>query len=198
MPVLTGFRAFPGVANNPTQALIEHFAAHPEALPAGTRLALLDVDYRTVGPMLDALLVDPPAALVLTGFSAQATAITLEAQASALCAPDKPDVGGFVPNVAGAPPLGTALDLARLHALVEWEAPCTISHDAGQYLCNFAYAHALKQVALAGLATQVLFVHVPAIAGTPLAETSAASLPLDAMARAVALLVAELAYSAPL
>ena len=197
MPVLTGFGPFPGVAHNPTQALVEHFAAHPEALPASTRLALLDVDYRTVGPALDALLSDRPKAVVLTGFSAAATAITLEAQASGLCAADKPDVGGFVPDLADGAMLCTALDLDRLHALVEWETRCTISHDAGQYLCNFAYAHALRQVALAGLATPVLFVHVPAITGTPLAETSAASLPLDVMARAVALIMAELAYSPP-
>lgn len=197
MAILTGFGAFPGVPNNPTQALVDHFAAHRQALPAGTRLALLDVDYRTVGPALDALLADPPTALVLTGFSAQATAITLEAQASGLCAVDKPDVGGFVPFAPPGPPLCTAIDLPRLQALVEWDTPCTISRDAGQYLCNFAYRHALEQVAQAGLTTRVLFVHVPAIAGTALAETSAASLPLEVMAQALALIVAELAYSPP-
>ncbi len=195
---LTGFRAFPGVADNPTQALVEHFAAHPHALPADTRLALLDVDYCAVGPMLDGLLADPPAALILTGFSAAATAITLEAQASGLCAADKPDICGFVAAALDHPPLCTALDLAHLHAVVEREAPCTISHDAGQYLCNYAYARALEQVARRGLPTQVLFVHVPAIAGTPLAETSAASLALEVMAAALARIAAELAYSPPL
>lgn len=197
MPILTGFSAFPGVAHNPTQVLIEHFTAHPHTLPAGTRLALLDVDYRTVGPKLDALLADPPAALVLTGFSAQATAITLEAQASGLCAADKPDVGGFVPPFADMLPLCTGIDLAHLHTVVGRHAPCAISHDAGQYLCNFAYRHALDLVAQRGLPTRVLFVHVPALAGTPLAEISAASLSLEVMARALAAIVGELAYSPP-
>lgn len=81
--------------------------------------------------------------------------------------------------------------------MVGHHATCAISHDAGQYLCNFAYRHALEQVAQRGLPTRVLFVHVPALAGTPLAETSAASLPLEVMARALAAIVGELAYSPP-
>lgn len=197
MPVLTGFRAFPGVPDNPTQALVEHFAQRPALLPADTRLHLLEVDYRTVGPALDALLAEPPAALVLTGFSAQASAITLEARASHLCAPDKPDVCGYVPRLPDAPALQSTLDLPRMRALVERTAPCAISHDAGQYLCNFAYRHALDRVARRGLATRVLFVHVPALAGTPLAESAAASLPLDAMASALAVILRESAYSPP-
>jgi pyroglutamyl-peptidase len=194
VPLLTGFGPFPGVEHNPTQVLIEHFARQPDLLPLGTRLALLDVDYRAVGPQLDALLAPRPVAVVLTGFSAQATAITLESQASMQCAADKPDVAGFVPDVAGGPPLRCDLDLPRLQGLVQHETACTISHDAGQYLCNFAYAHVLN----ARLAVPVLFVHIPAIAGTRLAETSAAALPLDTMARALALIVAKLAYSPPL
>ena len=198
MPLLTGFGPFPGVERNPTQTLLDHFARHPDPLPADTRLALLHVDYRAVGQQLDALLARRPAAVVLTGFSAKAPAITLEAQASTHCAADKPDVAGFVAAGADGPPLCCTLDLTRLQALVERDTPCAISHDAGQYLCNFAYAHVLQQVALAGLSTPVLFVHVPALAGTKLAETSAGALPLDAMAQALALIVAELAYSAPL
>ena len=92
--VLTGFRAFPGVPDNPTQALVEHLAANPDRLPSGTRLALLDVDYRSVVPAIDVLLGPMPDALILTGYSRHATAITLEAQASGLCAADQPDVSG--------------------------------------------------------------------------------------------------------
>lgn len=198
MIVLTGFRAFPGVADNPTQTLVDHFAAQPQALPTGTLTRLLDVDYRTVGPALDKLLAVGPSTLILTGYSSQARAITLEAQASGLCAPDKPDVCGFVPSPAPAATLRTTLNLTELQAKVAHVAPCTISHDAGQYLCNYAYRHALARAARDKLPVQVLFVHVPAISGTDLAQTAATSLPLAAMAAALAMIVREAArYSPP-
>jgi len=181
------------VPDNPTETLVGYFAAHPHELPAETRLALLDVDYRTVGPAIDRLLADKPAALVLTGYSARATGITLEAQASASCAADKPDATGFVARPDPAPVLATTIDLARLQAAIAPHASCTLSQDAGQYLCNFAYRHALAEVAARGLVTRVLFVHLPAIAGTPLAATAAASLPLTVMAGALARIARELA-----
>lgn len=195
--VLTGFRAFPGVSENPAQALVGYLSGTPQALPQGTRLALLDVDYRSVGPAIDALLADPPAALVLTGYSHLAEGVTLEMQASALCAPDKPDAGGFVPQPAQGPTLQTGIDLTRLQPLVERHAPCRISHDAGQYLCNFAYRHALSRAVDHGLPTQILFVHLPALSGTPLAAQSAASLPMQAMAAALARIVHALAGHSP-
>lgn len=200
--MLTGFRAFPGVADNPTEALLAHLAGQPDLLPRGTRLAMLAVEYRTIGPALDGLLDDGPddgpAALVLTGYSHRATGITLEAVATALCAPDKPDVTGFVAVQGEGPALATPIDLGALQATIAPHAPCSISDDAGQYLCNYAYRHALDRVATRGLATRALFVHLPAIAGTPLAAGSAAALPLDVMVDAVARIAWELAgYSPP-
>lgn len=196
--MLTGFRAFPGVPDNPTQALVAHFAGSPDRLLSGTQLALLDVDYRSVAPAIDTLLAAAPAALILTGYSRHATAITLEAQASGLCAADQPDVSGHIPELGHAPVLRTTIDLDRLQRQVSDIAPCAISQDAGQYLCNFAYRHALSRVADAGCATRVVFVHVPALAGTPLAATAAAALSLEVMAAALARIVAELSdYSPP-
>jgi pyroglutamyl-peptidase len=195
--VLTGFRAFPGVSENPTEALISHIAGQPHLLPPGTRLALLDVDYRSVGPAIDGLLADSPAAIVLTGYSPLAEGVTLEMQASAMCAADKPDAGGFVAQPAQGPALRTGIDLARLQPLVERHAPCRISRDAGQYLCNFSYRHSLARVMERGLPTQVLFVHLPALSGTPLAEQSAASLPMDAMVAALAGIIHALTDHSP-
>ncbi|MCL6250506.1 hypothetical protein M3P36_05535 [Altererythrobacter sp. KTW20L] len=197
--MLTGFRAFPGVAANPTEALVAHLAARdPGLLPAATRLAMLDVDYRTVGPTLDLLLDEGPAALVLTGYSHRATGITLEARATTMCAPDAPDVAGFVARQGNGPAIATPIDLGELRDIIAPHAPCSISHDAGQYLCNFAYRHALDRVTTRGLSTRALFVHLPAIAGTPLAANAASTLPLDVMADAVARIVRTLAgYSPP-
>lgn len=194
--ILTGFGAFPGVPDNPTQRLVEHLRQLPALLPRGTDLHLLDVDYRSVGAQIDALLHNPPHALVLTGYSNLATSITLEARAHGICAPDKPDATGHVPRVAAAEPpaLHTRIDLDALRSALEAEElPITISHDAGQYLCNFSYRHALQRVEQHGLSTHVLFVHLPALSDTPLAADAAASLPLDSMARALSRIAQELA-----
>lgn len=199
--IVTGFRAFPGVPANPTQVLVDHLAAHPALLPADTRLALLEVAYQTVPAAIDALLEDQPAALVLTGYSHLATGVTLETCATALCAAGKPDALGHLPVPLAGEVLATGADLPALAALLSAGGiPASLSHDAGQYLCNFAYRHALARVAERGLATQVLFVHLPALSGTPLAEQSAACLLLEDMTRAVSLIVAALTdkdYSPP-
>ncbi|MEO5706724.1 MAG: hypothetical protein ABIT10_12485 [Alteraurantiacibacter sp.] len=188
--IVTGFRAFPGVPDNPTQVLVEHLSAHPALLPQGTRFALLEVAYRSIPAAIDALLDERPAALVLTGYSHRATGVTLEACATALCAADKPDVLGELAVPLEGDVLTTGAALTALAAtLAETGIAAEISYDAGQYLCNFAYRHALVQVARRGLTTQVLFVHLPALADTPLAAEAAASLPLADMARAVALIV---------
>lgn len=192
--VLTGFRAFPGVPDNPTQALVEHFRRHPQLLPAGTALHLLDVDYRTAGAQIDALLAGNPAALVLTGYSWQATSITLEGRATGICAPDKPDARGFVPPAGEvARTMHTGIDLGELHDhLVQQGYPAVISRDAGQYLCNFSYRHALARAAAHGLGTQTLFVHLPALEDTPLARDATGTLPFAVMAGGLAAIVAAL------
>ena len=194
--ILTGFRAFPGVADNPTQTLIEHFRADPSALPGDTALHLLDVDYRSIGAAIDIILTEPPAALILTGYSNLATDIRLESRATGLCAPDKPDVCGYVPQAPLSAPetLHTRLDLTRLQTGLEARAiPASISRDAGQYLCNYSYRHALSVAAMGGMSTQVVFVHFPAVEGTALAQSAAAAMPLGQMAAALSHISAELA-----
>ena len=174
---------------------MRHFREKTGLLPPATRLALLDVDYRKVPDQLDAVLGNLPSALVLTGYSHRVEAITLERRASAHCAADKPDVAGFTPSdMVDQPALDTAVDLAALAQLLDREGiPSALSEDAGAYLCNFTYRLALERVTARQCGTPVLFVHVPAISGSALAETSAAALPLDTMARAIALIVAQLA-----
>lgn len=187
--------------DNPTQALLAHCAANPDLLPPGTRLALLEVAYASAPGAIAALLDPAPAALVLTGYSHLATAVTLEAYATGFCAADKPDAMGQRPSSAIAETLATGADLPRLVTLLQGAGiPATISQDAGQYLCNFTYRQALALVAERRLHTHVVFVHLPAISGTALAGSAAASMPLATLAQALALIVAGLArvpYSPP-
>lgn len=184
--VVTGFRAFPGVPDNPSQRVIEHLHAQPGLSPAGTHCLLLDVDYRTIGSMIAALVATRPKVLLLTGYSARARGITLESRATTACAPDKPDIRGHVPAWEEAPAIDSPLDLSALAELLQAEGiAAEKSSDAGQYLCNFSYRRALEEMASCGSGAPALFVHLPAIAGTPAAQGSAAAMPLERMARAV-------------
>ena len=193
--VLTGFGAFPGVEDNPSQALVEHFRLHPDLLPSPRHLALLDVDYAAVGSALDVLLEAEPEALILTGYSNLAAAINLEAQASGLCAADKPDIRGFAPSEAAEPPetLTSNCDLPSLRSAVEaLGLPCHVSQDAGAYLCNYSYRHVLARIAENQLQTRALFVHLPALEGSGLASTSAASISMEAACTGIVRIAQEL------
>ncbi len=199
--VVTGFRRFPGVADNPSQIVIEALQAAPGLLPQGTECRLLEVAYAAVAPALEAILARPPAALVLTGYSALAEGLKLERRASDRCAPSLPDARGFHPPHGLPDPIAIrenrACDIAALHrALRAQRLACTVSDDAGQYVCNHTYHTALAQIAARRLPTRAIFVHLPAIAGTPLATTSASAMSVADMAAGVAT-IARLLASQP-
>jgi len=198
--VITGFRSFPGVPDNPSHRLIEALEETPGVLPANAEFRLLDTAYAALAPALEEILADPPVALVLTGYSALAQGFKLERLASDVCSPKFADAHGFVPP----DPSGAAIDLrenracdfpALEAALLAEGLPCQLSDDAGQYVCNNAYHIALTQIDCLNLPTRAVFVHVPAIVGTKLAKTSASALPLANMARGVALIARLLAES---
>ncbi len=188
--VLTGFRAFPGVPENPSQVLVEHLAANDRLLPDDTHCQLLDVHYASVGDEIDRLLALRPQAILLTGYSSLATGVTLESRATGLCAEDKPDAQGTIFASREDDTLHHhGLDLDALAAsLVGKGIIAEVSQDAGQYLCNFSYRHALAAIAARRCGTRALFVHVPALKGTPLAREAAAAMPLDMLAGALGLI----------
>ncbi len=193
--VLTGFGHFPGVPDNPTQRLLAHLAQNPQLLPQPHRLALLDVAYQSAHAEVDGLLDPAPDALVLTGYSAKAKALTLEARATSYCAPDQPDICDFIPAQLAepAPPITTNAPLAALSIrLKEAGIAVETSQDAGAYLCNYSYHHALSRVEERGLATKVLFVHLPALESTDLAHSAAGTISEDDAVRALALIAQEL------
>ncbi len=185
----TGFGPFPGVADNPTSTLIEALCASDDPAFAACSFDVLDVEYEAVGPVLDRVLAKGPRALVMTGFSRNAATLQLESVASdarALSA----DAAGFVPAVSSAATTRLVcphVDFAGLAAaLNDCGIPTEVSRDAGQYVCNHAFYTALTRLAGADPAIPALFVHIPAIAGTELAQNSAAALPLGDLIRAMA------------
>ena len=194
--VVTGFRAFPGVPDNPSQRVIEYLQAHPEMLPEGAETRLFDVSYDSIEGDIDAVFADPPATLVLTGYSRRADGIVLETLATDACDPGRPDAAGFAPS-GQAEEAGfcenEAVDFGRLSAaLAERGLPCVLSRDAGAYLCNRSYRLAMQRIAERGCATRAIFVHIPAIAGTPLADESARPMALEEIAEGVTVVAREL------
>lgn len=194
---VTGFRAFPGVPHNPSQRLVEGLEAARGLLPEDSDCHLIDVAYSAVSPALESILQDPPAALVLTGFSARATGLRLESRAHDFCSSSHEDAFGFVPPSAGAIRKYQAQLRADLHAIAaglrQDGIDCAVSTDAGAYICNHSYYTALKRIAADDLPTLAVFVHIPAIVGTRLAETSAGAMELDTMMRGIARIAGTLA-----
>jgi pyroglutamyl-peptidase len=191
----TGFGSFPGVPDNPSGRLIEALRASPEPAFADCSFDVLDVTYAAVGPALDCILARNPRALVMTGFSRHASALQLECTASDLRDPALPDAAGVAPPEPGGAITRLACPnvdfLALRHALAAAGFPAELSHDAGSYVCNHTLLCALTR--LAGRQTPALFVHLPAIEGTPLARESAAALGLEVMIGAMGLIARTLA-----
>ena len=195
--VVTGFRSFPGVQENPSQALVEALRDSPGLLPEDAVCRLLDVSYAAVPPVLAEILADPPAALVLTGFSARATGLRLETRAHDYCSPSHEDAFGYAPETSSE--IRENIDQVRADLpaiagrLAQAGIGCALSDDAGAYLCNHLYYRVLRRIAELDADTLAVFVHVPAITGSALAQTSAGAMPLEVMARGVAMIAEELA-----
>ena len=193
---ITGFGQFPGVLDNPSHTLLERLRDTPDLLPADAVCRLIEVSYGAVAPALEELLADPPAALLLTGFSRRATGLRLETPAHDFRSPDRQDAFGFNPPAGDAEPQylsQSRADLAHIsNCVIKAGIDCVLSDDAGAYVCNHTYHTALRLIAERDLPTLAVFVHIPAISGTDLAGESEGSMPLDSMARGVAMIAREL------
>lgn len=197
---ITGFRPFLAVASNPSSLLVEGLRgdkAWAEESGVTPRFALLDTVYAQMRETLAELLEARPAALVLTGYSSLSEGLKIETRATSLCSPKFADASGFTPAPCRDPVRATAneeVDFpALIDALREAAVPAALSDDAGEYVCNHAYWHALDLIAQQGIATRAIFVHLPAIEGMDDAPEGAGAMPLDTMQRGLTVIARELA-----
>ncbi len=143
--LVTGFGPFPGVPDNPTAEL----ARRADALP-GVVGRVLDTQWKLAWPQLRAALEEiRPDALLMFGVAVQRDEIQYERRARNWCG-GRPDEAGAClpagPLIEGAPDaLATRLPL-----------DCAASDDAGDYLCNALFFHALHLTDL-----PCGFVHIP-------------------------------------
>lgn len=188
----TGFRHFPGVPDNPSQRLIE--ALRNERLPALAQASfhLLDTAYETAPQDVAAILSRRPTALVMTGYSAIANGLKIETAATNMRSRRFADASGFRPADAEHAPVridAAKIDFTALEKALRRNAIAHhLSNDAGEYVCNHAYFCALSHPIPPGAGIPTVFVHLPAIAGSELARSSASEMALPEMVRAMAVL----------
>jgi pyroglutamyl-peptidase len=169
--LLTGFGPFPGAPTNPSAVLPARLAGRRRpALAEVKRIAhVFRTSYSAVDRDMPALLKRVrPDVVLLFGVATRTNHLRIETRArngrSMLFA----DVDGHHPAQSmiaiGAPAaLAGHAPHAMLRAAVRARRlPAQLSHNAGRYLCNFAYWRALAATH-GGRAPLVQFVHVPMV-----------------------------------
>lgn len=193
--LITGFEAFPGVAENPTMRLIQSLPDSRHETLRRSRTLVLPTRYGHAPDSLVIALDPAPRVLIMTGYSRKATTPVIETRASNRCAPDLVDAGGDLPagNRDGTEHLeGTCDSQALGRRLAEAGIRAELSDDAGSYVCNHLYYNALRMVKVRQMQTRALFLHLPALTGTPLALDSAGAMSLVEMQQALGIIADEM------
>lgn len=165
--LLTGFEAFEGIEENPSQRIVE---ALSEQHFSGLRLVakVLPVAYDQADEVIRGLIqAHQPDVVLLIGVAGRTDPIRLERVALNL------DDARLVDNCgelrSGSLILDSApkayfstLPLEALRSVLETVGiPVRISNHAGAYLCNHVFFAARHEVETLGLASQVGFIHIP-------------------------------------
>jgi pyroglutamyl-peptidase len=165
--LITGFGAFPGVADNPSSWLAETLAG--EAAPrshAELHARVLPTEWQAVTFMPELYTALQPTLMIHFGVCQRAKELRIERFAHNRAAL-RADARGALPpgriiHLEGRARLDTKLPAAQLAAhLAACGLPASQSRSAGSYLCNYLYYHSLgwaeRNECLA------LFVHIPPV-----------------------------------
>jgi pyroglutamyl-peptidase len=171
--VIAGFGPFPGAPSNPSGRLATALARRRRPAFAGVEMTshVFATAYAAVDRDLPKLLAEKPDAVLIFGVAARRRYISIERRARNARSPLLPDVNGYRPEnaviergkvraLSGNGPFASLLNAVRRTAL-----PARLSHDAGSYLCNYAYWRVLRHVRNGRPLVQ--FVHIPWVALTP-------------------------------
>lgn len=165
--LVTGFGAFPGAPENPTESLVNDSRMAKVARLKGVDLVaeVLPVEYALLDVWTQALDALRPHAILHFGLAASAGTIRVETKAHNNAAPYRADAGGMLP-ARRLHPHGRAVLRANvpvdglMQAIRATGLFVRRSHDAGDYLCN-----AILYSSLAWCATRpgamAGFIHVP-------------------------------------
>ncbi len=167
--LITGFGPYEDVEENPSGRLVERLDSDP---PDGVEVAprILPVTFRGAPAELDDALasLEPrrPDAILGLGNRKKGKTFRIERRATTSLVVGRPDVLGVDAvdlQLPAGPDLDTSLELDPLaNALVRGGVEkVEISEDAGGYVCERVYRHALERGVELGI--PVVFVHVPAL-----------------------------------
>ncbi len=160
--LVTGFGSFEDVSANPSGALARLLDRRPDVVGVE-----LPVSFTRAPGALDRVLAGlpaPPAGILSLGVHPD-SGFRLERYARPDLDAERVDVDGGVGAALGwaGPVLETSLDLDGLAArLGAAGAECSISDDAGRYVCECVYRHGLTRATELGIPG--LFLHVPPMA----------------------------------
>lgn len=196
--LITGFGRFPGAAANPSGPLARTLARRRRPAFSGCTLAahVFATAYADIDQNLPALLArHRPDVLLMFGLAGKERGLRIETRAGNRVSAIHPDAAGRVPPrglIAPAPPsrAGRAPGVALRAAALGQSVPARLSRDAGAYVCNYLYWHAL-----AAPVPLVALVHIP----RPPARRRPARRPSPAavLAAAEAMLAALIAAARP-
>src|SRR5262249_46330816 len=166
--LVTGFGAFPGAPFNPTTGLVARVAGAARRRGVQCVAHVFETCYAAIDRELLALIATHrPDAILMFGLAADRKQVSIETLARNRLAATSPDASGTVPRRAmiapsaaprrrGRAPFKQLLTAARASGIAT-----ALSTDAGDYLCNYLYWHALGAAAKPRGPRHAVFVHVP-------------------------------------
>lgn len=148
--LITGFGPFPGVAVNPTEAIVSAVAG---AYPREVQAVILPTEWGVLHHLTDLAASAP--AMLMFGVAARSRRVRYERMAWPEAAPAR-DEQGALPASAPAMTRYSHIDAVRLAREARRVGlAADVSSNPGRYVCNAAYAAALSGN------PRTLFVHVP-------------------------------------
>ena len=171
--LITGFGRFPGSPVNPSGPVATRLARRRRPALAGTRRIahVFATRYDTVERELRELIArEKPDVVMMFGVHGRSREVRIEERARNRIAL-LPDAGRRRPAMQqiahGSSVIRNALPLSRLLAAARTTGvPAVRSHNAGSYLCNYAYWQGLTAAREPGGPQLVIFVHIPPV-GVP-------------------------------
>jgi pyroglutamyl-peptidase len=166
--IVSGFGPFPGAPFNPSAILAKALAR--KRRPAFAEIALtthvFPTVYATVDRDLTKIFACKPDIVLMFGLAGRRDHLCIETRARNALSVLVADASGYRPPrgviapgerpaMEGVAPFATLLSAVRPTCF-----PARLSHDAGRYVCNYAYWCALKQWE-GGAGPLVQFVHIP-------------------------------------
>jgi pyroglutamyl-peptidase len=168
--LVAGFGPFPGAPKNPSGQLALAVAYSRRLAASGAKIvgAVIPTIYREVSStLIDTLKAENPDVILMFGLAGSTPFMRIETRAANVASGLHPDAAGEKPAdhslIAGAPQILNAH--APVHSLLaaarRARVLAKLSTDAGRYICNAAFFHALDCERNTGRPKLIAFVHIP-------------------------------------